>query len=115
MADEHTTRMARALRRISSENKAPIWRKVAEYALKPSVARRTINVKSIDRLTGDGDVVVFPGKVLGTGSMSHPVSLFCFGISVSAASKVEKAGGRIISHNTITAERPTGSGVVLLG
>ena len=115
MANEHRVRMARYLKRASAEHEAPIWKRVSEYALKPSASRRTINVKSIDSRTKEGDVVVFPGKVLGTGAISHGISLFCFGISESAATKVRKAGGRVLSHTSIVSERPTGQEVVLLG
>lgn len=113
--NEHVVRMARALRRASSEHEAPIWRRLAEFALKPTVARRTVNVNAISRHTKDGDTVAVPGKVLGTGQMKHPITLFCFSISESAASKVVNAGGRIIDHQTIIQEKPTGRGVVLLG
>lgn len=115
MANEHRIRMARYMRKAGAEHGAPIWRRVSEYALKPSAARRTVNVKSIGSLTKDGDVVVFPGKVLGTGAISHSISLFCFAISESAASKILAAGGRILDHAGIVAERPTGREVVLLG
>ena len=115
MVNEHRIRMARDLKRASLRHHAPIWRRVSEYALKPSAARRSTNVNSIDAHTRQDDVVVFPGKVLGTGTISHRISLFCFGISESAASKIRQAGGRILDHTSIVSERPTGREVVLLG
>lgn len=115
MTDEHRIRMARYMKKASLQHEAPIWRKVSEYALKPSSARRTINVNAIDSRTRESDVVVFPGKVLGTGTISHGISLFCFGISESAASKIQQAGGRILDHTGVVSERPTGREVVLLG
>lgn len=115
MADEHRVRMARYLKKASLQHEAPIWKRVSEHALKPSSARCTINVNAIDSRTSENDVVVFPGKVLGTGKMSHGISLFCFGISESAASKIRQAGGRILDHAGVVSERPTGKEVVLLG
>lgn len=115
MVNEHTVRMARNLRRKSTTHEAPIWKKVSEFALKTAVSKRVINVNGIEKLTKDGDVVVFPGKVLGTGDITHNISLFCFDISRTAASKVRNAGGRILDYKTLTDERPTGTGVVLLG
>lgn len=115
MVNEHRVRMARYLKKASAEHEAPIWRRVSEYALKPSVARRTINIQGIETRTSNGDVVVFPGKVLGTGSISHSISLFCFAISESAAIKIRKAGGRILNHTDVVSARPTGKEVVLLG
>lgn len=115
MANEHRIRMARYMKRAAVEHKAPIWKRISDEALKPATARRTVNVKSIDILTKDGDVVVFPGKVLGTGTISHSIALFCFGISESAIYKIQEAGGRILDHAGVVAERPTGREVVLIG
>lgn len=113
MTNEYVTRMARELRRASAQHQAPIWKALSEHALKSST--RTTNIRDISRLTRDGDAVAFPGKVLGTGGISHRITLFCFGISESAAGKVVEAGGRIVDHGTMISERPTGQGVVLLG
>ncbi len=113
MTNEYVTRMARELRRAATQNEAPIWKALSEHALKRS--GRTTNIKQIARWTGDGDAVAFPGKVLGTGGISHKITLFCFGISESAATKVVEAGGRVVDHGTMISERPTGRGVVLLG
>ena len=115
MANQIVTQMARDLKKASVKNDAPIWSKLAEYALKPSVAKRFINVNRINQLTKDGDTVVFPGKVLGTGNISHKITLYSFSISNTAATKIQEAGGKIINHSDIIEQNPTGKGVVLLG
>ncbi|HIH99432.1 MAG TPA: 50S ribosomal protein L18e [Nitrosopumilus sp.] len=115
MTNEVVIRMASDLRKASTKNDAPIWRKLAEYALKPSIARRDINVNRISQLTKENDTVVFPGKVLGTGNISHKITLCSFSISNSAAAKVVENGGKIISYLELIKQNPTGKGVVLLG
>ena len=115
MTSQTTVRLARDLKKASKANGAPIWARLAEYALKPSVARRVINVNRIGQLTKDGDVVVFPGKVLGTGGIAHGITLFAFSISNTAAGKITGAGGRIVSQKDMVERVPTGRGVVLLG
>ncbi|RNJ75157.1 MAG: 50S ribosomal protein L18e [Nitrosopumilus sp. H8] len=115
MTSQVTVRMARDLKKASLKNDAPIWARLAEYALKPSVARRDINLNRIGQLTKDNDTVVFPGKVLGTGTVPHKITLFSFSISRSAASKITDAGGSLISYSSLIEENPTGKGVVLLG
>jgi large subunit ribosomal protein L18e len=107
--------MARELRKASSKNEAPIWARLAEYALKPSIARRHINLKKINELTKESDTVVFPGKVLGTGTLNHKITLCSFSISNSAASKILENGGKIVSYSNLIENHPTGKGVVLLG
>lgn len=69
----------------------------------------------IAQLTKEGDTVVFPGKVLGTGNISHKITLCSFSISNSAAEKIISSGGKIITYTELIEQNPTGKGVVLLG
>ena len=115
MTNQVVIRMASDLKKASTKNDAPIWGKLAEYALKPSIARRDINLNRISQLTKDNDTVVFPGKVLGTGNIAHKVTLCSFSISNSAATKVLENGGKLISYSELIEQNPTGKGVVLLG
>ncbi|MGH9998871.1 MAG: 50S ribosomal protein L18e, partial [Nitrosopumilaceae archaeon] len=107
--------MAKELKEASKKNKAPIWSRLAELALKPSSARRTVNVSRIDRLTKDGDVIVVPGKVLGTGGMSHKITLCSFSISNSGAQKILEQGGKILNYSELIKNHPTGKGVTIIG
>ena len=115
MTNQVVIHMAKDLKKASTKNNAPIWAKLAEYALKPSVARRDLNLNRIGQLTKENDIVVFPGKVLGTGSIAHKITLFSFSISNSAAAKIIEKGGKIITHSEMIEQNPTGKGVVLLG
>jgi large subunit ribosomal protein L18e len=107
--------MAKDLKKASIKNDAPIWAKLAKYALKPSIARRDINLKRIGQLTKENDIVVCPVKVLGTGNVSHKITLCSFSISNSAANKIIDNGGKLISFSDLIEQNPTGKGVVLLG
>jgi len=115
MTNQVVIRMTNDLKKASSKNDAPIWAKLAEYALKPSIARRDLNLNRITQLTKENDTVVFPGKVLGTGNISHKITLFSFSISNSAATKITENGGKLISYSELIKKNPTGKGVVLLG
>ena len=115
MTNQVVIRMASDLRKASAKNDAPIWGKLAEYALKPSIARRDINLNRIAKLTKDGDTVVCPGKVLATGNISHKITLSSFSISSSAATKIIESGGKLVSFSKLIEQNPTGKGVVLLG
>jgi len=115
MTNQVVIRMARDLKKASVKNDAPIWAKLAEYALKPSIARRDINLNRISQLTKENDTVVFPGKVLGTGNVPHKITLCSFSISNSAADKIIGNGGKLISYSDLIEQNPTGKGVVLLG
>ena len=115
MTNQVIIHMAKDLKKASTKNNAPIWAKLAEYALKPSIARRDINLNRISQLTKENDTIVFPGKVLGTGNISHKITLYSFSISKSAANKILESGGKLISYLDLIEQNPTGKGVVLLG
>jgi len=115
MTNQVVIRMAKDLKKASIKNDAPIWAKLAKYALKPSIARRDINLKRIGQLTKENDIVVCPGKVLGTGNVSHKITLCSFSISNSAANKIIDSGGKLISFSDLIEQNPAGKGVVLLG
>jgi len=107
--------MARELKNASKKNKAPIWLRLAELALKPSSARRVVNVGQIDKFTKDNDIIVVPGKVLGTGNLTHKITLCSFSISNSGAQKILNSGGKILSLSELVKSNPTGKGVKIVG
>jgi large subunit ribosomal protein L18e len=106
--------MAKELKVASKKNKAPLWSKLAEMALKPSRARRVLNLGQLDKFVNDNDVVVVPGKVLGTGNISHKITLCSFSISINGANKVIQSGGKILDFPQLIKNNPTGKGVKII-
>jgi large subunit ribosomal protein L18e len=115
MTNHVVLQMVKELKRVSKKNKAPLWSRLAELALKPSCAKRTVNLSQIDKFTKDNDLVVVPGKVLGTGNMSHKITLCSFSISNSGAQKILGSGGKILSFTELIKSHPTGKGVRIIG
>ena len=115
MTNPHTVRLSRDLRKASKGGELPIWRRLSRLALKPTRARRTVNLNRIAALTSDGDAVVVPGKVLGTGGIGHGITISAFGMSEAAAGKIAAAGGSVISFGEMISRHPTGRKVALLG
>ena len=58
--------MVKVLKTASAKNDAPIWSKIAKYALKSTISRKIINLNRLDVVTKENGVVIHPGKVLGT-------------------------------------------------
>lgn len=114
MTNSIILQMEKELKIASRKNDAPIWSKLAKLTVKPTSARKVINVNKIDKLTKENDIVIHPGKVLGTGNISHKITLCSFLISNSAAKKIIDAGGKILSFNEIIKQFPTGKGVIIL-
>ena len=115
MTNQVVIQMAKELKQASTKNDAPIWSKLAKLALKPTVSRRVVNLTKINEVTKENAVIVVPGKVLGTGNVSHKITLSSFSISNSAAKKIIESGGTIISFSEMIKKFPTGKGVIIIG
>jgi len=107
--------MIKDLKQASKKNEAPIWSRLAELAIKPSSARRVVNLTRINKTTKDNDVLFVPGKVLGTGNISHKIILSSFSMSTTAAKKIIQTGGTIMTYSDMIKKYPTGKGVMIFG
>jgi large subunit ribosomal protein L18e len=115
MTNQVVIQMVKTLRGASRNNNAPIWEKLAELALKPTRAKRTLNLSQINKFASDNDVIIVPGKVLGTGSISHKITLCSFSISATGAKKIVESGGKVLDISQIIKNHPTGKGVKIIG
>nr|AOZ56108.1 ribosomal protein L18E [uncultured korarchaeote] len=103
-----------ALEKASRLAGARIWADVAERLRKPRRSRIEVNLWKIDKLTAPNDVVVIPGKVLGEGRLTKPVTVAALTFSESAKKKIAEAGGRALSLVELAQENPKGSGVKII-
>ena len=66
-------------------------------------------------VTKNGEVIVVPGKVLGSGEMDHRLTVCAFSISEMAAKKITGVGGKVITLNELIDRYPDGRGVRIIG
>ena len=114
MVNQIVFHMIKDLKQASKENEAPIWSRLADLALKP-LSRRVVNLARINTATKENDILFVPGKVLGTGNISHKITLCSFSISTSAANKIIQNGGKIMTYSDMIKKYPTGKGVIIFG
>ncbi|HEX2471234.1 MAG TPA: 50S ribosomal protein L18e [Nitrososphaera sp.] len=103
------------LRNAFKRNKAPIWRALQEELAGPRANRREINVRRLAQITKADEVVVVPGKVLGTGSLGHKLTVCAFSISETAAKKIIESGGTVLTFDDLINKHPDGKGVRIIG
>ncbi|MFZ0896824.1 MAG: uL15 family ribosomal protein, partial [Candidatus Nitrosopolaris sp.] len=63
----------------------------------------------------NGEVIVVPGKVLGSGEMDHQLTVCAMSISYMAAKKITDVGGKVITLNQLIDRYPQGRGVRIIG
>ncbi len=114
ITDVQRLMLIKLLKKVARENKANIWRYVAELLQKPRRLRPQVNISKINRYTKDGDTIIIPGKVLGAGNLDHKVTVAAYSYSESAKEKIEKAGGKVISIQDLIHENPKGSNVKII-
>lgn len=95
------------------EKDAPIWRDVAKRLLRSS-SRAEVNLSRIARHTKKNDIVLVPGKVLGSGSISHPVTVGALGFSEQAKEKLTSEGGKYMNIKELMSKVPKGTDVKVM-
>ncbi|RJS80299.1 50S ribosomal protein L18e [Candidatus Bathyarchaeota archaeon] len=107
--------LIRFLKKQSTENKAKIWKDIAERLAKPRRRRIAVNISRLNRYTNKNDVVAVPGKVLGAGNIDHPVKVAALAFSEKAKEKINAAKGRCLSFYELIKRNPKGSKVKIIG
>jgi len=110
----HLRKLIRFLIKNSKENKAKIWKYVAELLSKPTRKRIKVNLGKIDKLANENDTVIVPGKVLGGGNISKKITIAAWRFSESAKKKLENIGAKITKIEDLVKENPKGSKVKII-
>ncbi len=103
------------LRKAFKNNKAKIWKALEKEFSKSRAHRRLVNIQKLNKITNDGDVIVVPGKILGSGTLSHKLTVYAYSLSETAISKLNNAGAEIITLQSLINKYPDGKGVKIIG
>ena len=73
-----------------------------------------INITRLAQITKADEVVVIPGKVLGTGSLGHKLTFALFHVRRSCQ-KIIESGGKVVTFDDLIKLYPDGKGVRIIG
>jgi large subunit ribosomal protein L18e len=102
------------LKKQSIEQNVNLWKRIATDLEKPTRIRREVNLYKIDKYARDDEIIVVPGKVLGTGELTKGVKVAAFTFSESAYKKIKEKGTAMSIHELIKTN-PKGKKVRILG
>jgi len=102
------------LKNTSRENEAMIWREIAGRLETPKRNYAEVNLSKINRYANAGDVIIVPGKVLGSGVIEQSVKIAALNFSESATNKIRDAKGQCMTIEQLIKDNPKGSGVRIL-
>lgn len=103
------------LRVQASSQKVSLWRRIADDLEKPSRQRRHVNLYQLSKHSKENESIIVPGKVLGTGDLSHKINVAAFTFSESARAKIAKANGQCLTIKEVLAKNPKGKDLRIIG
>ncbi|MES2155062.1 MAG: 50S ribosomal protein L18e [bacterium] len=104
-----------ALKNAGRTNQAPLWRDIASRLEGPSRNWAQVNVSKLDAHVGDGEHAIIPGKLLGDGEVTKPVTVIAVSASQSAKAKISKAGGKVLTFEEGLKAYPKGQNCRIIG
>ena len=102
------------LKDTSRQNEVNVWRDVAVRLEAPARNYAEVNLSKINRYAGDGETIVVPGKVLGSGMLETSVKIAALTFSQSAATKILEANGQCLTIEELVKDNPKGSRIRIL-
>jgi large subunit ribosomal protein L18e len=106
--------LIRFLKKQSNQKEAKIWWEVAKNLAKTRQQRAAVNLSRINRHTKKGDMVVVPGKLLGSGAIGHAVTVAALTASEKAKEKLAAAKAKYVSIPELVEKNPKGSNVKII-
>ena len=106
--------LIKQLKKESKEKEAPIWLDVAEQLSQPRTQRAAVNLSRISRNTKKNETVVVPGKIPGTGTIDHAITVAAFNVSDKAKAKLEAAKAKYLSIPELLEKNPKGANIKII-
>lgn len=110
-------RLVNLITRLKEEGRsqeAHIWRDIATKLESSASRYAEVNISKINRYAIEGETILVPGKVLGTGTLQQPVKIAALNFSKSAMGKILQANGSYMTIEELLSDNPTGSRIRIL-
>jgi len=98
---------------LLQDSDAAVWSSVAENLGKVNRKRAEVNLSDIERVAEDGETVVVPGKVLGSGRLTKNVDVAAFKASNNAKNQINEDNEFMFIQDLVE-ENPEGENVRLV-
>ncbi len=111
----HVLNLIKELKKLSIEQKVNIWKRIAEDLEMPRRRKRIVNLYKIDKYSQPDETVIVPGKVLGVGEITKPITIAALSFSESARQKITAQKAQALSIPELLKKNPKGNNVRILG
>lgn len=108
------TGLINSLKQKAYKEETALWKDVALRLERSTRRQAEVNISQINQHTSPEELVLVPGKVLGTGTLNHKVQVAALHFSQRAQKKIHKAGGKCLEISQIMEENPKGSRIRII-
>jgi len=108
------TMLAKELKKLSIEKKAPFWKRIALELEKPSRNKRVVNLWKLQKVCKADETIIVPGKVLGDGLINKKLTVVALSFSKDAKQKLSAAGVNALSIQDLMKKNPEAKGVRII-
>ena len=102
------------LKKAAIDNDVKLWKRIAEDLEKPTRSRRVVNIYKLSKYTNDKDLVIVPGKVLGTGELTHKLEVAAYTFSDGAVAKIN-SNGKAMTIRELLKSNPKAKNIKIIG
>lgn len=113
--NDQLTGLITALKTLAIEKKGALWKTIAVELAKPTRRKREVNIYKLENHTKEGDIIIVPGKVLGSGALSKKLTVAALQFSESAKQKIQSNKGEVLSIEELMKKHPDAKGVRIMG
>jgi len=107
--------LIQSLRQESASSKASLWSRIADDLEKPTRQRRVVNISRLARYTKPNEMIVVPGKVLGSGALPHSIVVAALDFSAGAKERITEAKGKALTISELLKQKPKAKDLKLIG
>jgi len=111
----HLGNLIAELRALGSEQKVNLWKRLASDLEKPARRKTVVNLSRINRFTTEDEMIVVPGKVLGSGLLNHKLTIAAFAFSEGALEKISSVKGKAIHIRDLMKEDIKNKKIKIMG
>ena len=104
-----------SLRKESTSSKTALWDRIADDLERPTRERRAVNISRISRNTKPNETIIVPGKVLGSGALTHGVTVAALSFSTGAKERIEAAKGKALTIEQLLKQKPKTQDLRIIG
>lgn len=110
--NKHKEALILKLKQHSQSEKSNFWQRIASELEKPTRETREVNLDKLNKCTKENEIVLVPGKILGTGKLEHNVTVASFSQSESAK---EKLKNNLTTIEDLLKKDPKGKKIRIIG